>query len=132
MSAAELKLSVERCDETELKRLTQCERAERLKKQQTRLTGLWWTLLFHNMRRTGWRTLSCQSASARNKILAGSSRDDKQMAVDSSGIVRLRNKESKVDADLSTDLLLRQAFMRRALAYDQANAPRRVQGRLST
>ncbi|CAJ1458021.1 unnamed protein product [Effrenium voratum] len=133
MSAAELKLSVERCDETGLKRLTQPERAERLKKQQTRLTGLRivgrmepadrlvdTAVSQYEENRLAYIELS-KCICKEQEILAGSSRDDKQMAVDSSGIVRLRNKESKVDADLSTDLLLRQAFMRRALAYDQAN-----------
>ena len=132
MSAAELKLSVERCNETGLKRLTQPERAERLKKQQTRLTGLRivgrmepadrlvdTAVSQYEENRLAYIELS--KCIKEQEILAGSSRDDKQMAVDSSGIVRLRKRESKVDADLSTDLLVRQAFMRRALAYDQAN-----------
>lgn len=55
------------------------------------------------------------------EVLSQSAKDDKQMSIDSSGAVRIRDKELRQEADLSSDLLVRQAMMRRGLALDQSN-----------
>ena len=47
-------------------------------------------------------------------------RDDKMLAVDGTGHVSLRSQAVKVEADVSTDLLLKHALTRRGLALDQA------------
>ena len=50
-----------------------------------------------------------------------STKEDKTFMVDSSGSLKLKSKDSKLEADVTTDLLMRQAFTRRGLGMDQAN-----------
>ena len=50
-----------------------------------------------------------------------SAKEDKSLAVDSSGMVKMKIKEPHLEADTSTDLLVRQAFTRRGLGMEQAN-----------
>ena len=47
-------------------------------------------------------------------------RDDKMLSVDGAGHVSLRSQPAEVDADVSSDLLLKLALTRRGLALDQA------------
>eukprot|EP00973_Karenia_brevis_P083726 11617511-Karenia_brevis.AAC.1 len=47
-------------------------------------------------------------------------RRDKQFSADAGGILREKTKEAQLQADTSTDLLLRYALQRRGLALDQA------------
>ena len=44
---------------------------------------------------------------------------DKSLAVDSSGMVKMKVKKPHLEADTSTDLLVRQAFSTRGLAWSR-------------
>ena len=59
--------------------------------------------------------------SKEQEVLNSSQREDKHVAIDASGAVRIRDKEHKMEADLSSDMFVRLALMRRGLAFDQAN-----------
>ena len=48
-------------------------------------------------------------------------KEDKSLAVDSSGMVKMKIQEPHLEADISADLLVRQAFARRGLGMEQAN-----------
>ena len=61
------------------------------------------------------------SASKEQEVLNSTQKDDKHVSVDSSGTVGIRDKDSKLEADLSTDTLTRLAFTWRGWALDQAN-----------
>lgn len=54
--------------------------------------------------------------SKEQEILNSTQKHDKHVSVDSSGAVRICDKDSKLEADLSTDMLTRRAFTRRGLA----------------
>lgn len=131
MSAAELKLSVERTDDVPVKRLTQPERADRLAKQQARLAGLRIegklepsdrlidrAVSMYEENRLSYLELT-KCTNKEQEVLASGSKDDKHMTIDASGTVKLKEKGPKQEADLSSDLLVRQAMMRRGLAFER-------------
>ena len=60
-------------------------------------------------------------ASKEFEVKHSSAKEDKTFMVDSSGSLKLKSKDSKLEADVTTDLLMRQAFARRGLGVDQAN-----------
>ena len=133
MSAAELKLSVERTDDAPNKRLTQPERAERLAKQQARLIGLRIEGKLEPSDRLIDRVVSMYEANRlsyielskcthkEQEVLVAGSKEDRQLSIDATGNVKIKDKELKLEADLSSDLLVRQAMQRRGLAFDQGN-----------
>ena len=59
--------------------------------------------------------------SKEQEVLNSSSKDDKHVSIDSAGTVKVRDKDSKLEADVSSDLMVRMALMRRGLALDQCN-----------
>ena len=133
MTAAELKSSVERVEDQPVKRLAQPERADRLRRQQARLPGLRIVgklepsdrlvdrfAHIYEENRLVYVELS-QCTSKEQEVLNISQKEDRHMVVDSSGGVKLREKETKLEADVSTDLMIRMALMRRGLAMDQCN-----------
>ena len=81
MTAAELKQSVERQEDQGVKRLAQPERADRLAKQQARLTGLQIRgylepsdRLYHNMRTIDYHTLNHLHVHQRNRKYSANQR----------------------------------------------------------
>ena len=50
-----------------------------------------------------------------------STKEDKTFMLDPTGALKMKSTESSLEADTSSDLLLRQAFTRRSLGFDQAN-----------
>ena len=133
LTAAELKSTVERTEDMPIKKLAQPERADRLQRQQQKLKGLriegkmepsdrlcdLANSMYEENRLHHIEISRCTSKE--QEVLCTSQKDDKHVSVDASGAVRLRDKESKIDADLSTDMLTRLALVRRGLALDQAN-----------
>ena len=133
LTAAELRSSVERVEDMPVKKLAQPERADRLKRQQTKLAGLriegklepsdrlcdLANAMYEENRLHHLEISRCTSKE--QEVLNPTQKDDKHVSVDSSGAVRIRDKDSKLEADLSTDMLTCLAFTRRGLALDQAN-----------
>ena len=133
LTAAELRSTVERVEDMPVKKLAQPERADRLKRQQAKLTGLriegklepsdrlcdLANAMYEENRLQHIEISKCTSKE--QEVLNASAKEDKHVAVDSSGAVRIRDKDQKLEADLSTDMLTRLAFVRRGLALDQAN-----------
>ena len=133
LTAAELKHSVERVEDMPVKKLAQPERADRLKRQQTKLKGIRiegklepsdrlvdLAVSLYEENRSQHIELS-RCTSKEQEVLNSSQREDKHVAIDSPGAVRIRDKEHKLEADLSSDMFVRLALMRRGLALDQAN-----------
>ena len=133
LTAAELKHSVERVEDMPVKKLAQPERADRLKRQQSKLKGIriegklepsdrlvdLAVSLYEENRLQHVELSRCTSKE--QEVLNSSQREDKHVAIDASGAVRIRDKEHKMEADLSSDMFVRLALMRRGLAFDQAN-----------
>ena len=133
LTAAELRSSVERTEDMPIKKLAQPERADRLQRQQAKLKGLriegkmepsdrlcdLANSMYEENRLHHIEISRCTSKE--QEVLCSSQKDDKHVSVDASGAVRLKDKEAKIDADLSTDMLTRLALVRRGLALDQAN-----------
>ena len=106
MTAAELKSSVERVEDQPVKRLAQPERADRLRRQQARLPGLRIVgklepsdrlvdrfAHIYEENRLVYVELS-QCTSKEQEVLNISQKEDRHMVVDSSGGVKLREKET--------------------------------------
>ena len=131
--SAELQSSVERVEDAPVKKLAQAERADRLKKQQAKLAGLRIVgklepsdrlidriaNLYEENRISYIELTKCTSKE--QEVLNSSIKDDKRVSIDSAGTVKVRDKDSKLEADISTDLMVRMALMRRGLALDQCN-----------
>lgn len=49
----------------------------------------------------------------RARGLNSSQKEDRHMVIDASGGAKLKDKEAKLEADVSTDLMVRMALMRR-------------------
>ncbi|CAE7844528.1 unnamed protein product, partial [Symbiodinium sp. KB8] len=62
----------------------------------------------------------CTSKDAEVKA-SSSSKEDKHLTIDASGNVRMKGQQLKIEADISSDLLLQYALERRGLALEQAN-----------
>ncbi|CAE7528686.1 IPI1 [Symbiodinium sp. CCMP2592] len=123
---------VERTDDSAPRKLAAPDRADRLQRQQVRLSGL----TIHGPTLPGHAVIDkCvqmyednvlhylppQSCPCRDdEVKFKKDRDDKMLSVDGAGHVSLRTQVAKVDADVSSDLLLELALTRRGLALDQA------------
>ena len=133
MSAAELKQVVERTEDMPAKKLAQPERAHRLDTQQRRLTGfkiegplepadrLIDLVVQQYEENRVYHVDLHKCPSKEQEVLSQGSKEDRNITIDALGNVRVKGKDAKVEADLASDILLRNAFTRRALAYDQAN-----------
>ena len=131
--SAELQSSVERVEDAPVKKLAQPERADRLKRQQAKLSGLRIVgklepsdrlidkvANMYEENRISYLELN-RCTSKEQEVLNTSIKDDKHVSIDSAGTVKVRDKDSKLEADVSTDLMVRMALMRRGLALDQCN-----------
>lgn len=116
-----------------VKKLAQPERADRLKRQQSKLQGIriegklepsdrlvdLAVSLYEENRLQHVELSRCTSKE--QEVLNSSQCEDTHVAIDANGAVRIRDKEHKLEADLSSDMFVRLALMRRGLAFDQAN-----------
>lgn len=130
--AAEIKSQVEASDEMSAKRLAPAERAQRLKDQQQRLTGL---ELRGNYEPGDTLVDRCVAAyesdrivylawetcvSREHELLTGSKKDS-GVSFDSSGNLKLSKKETAEPCLTSSEMQVRYCLVRRGLALDQAN-----------
>ena len=128
LTVSELQVQVERTDDSAPRKLAAPDRADRLQRQQLRLSGL----NIHGPMLPGHAVidkcvqmyednvlhyLSPQQCPCRDdEVKFMKDRDDKMLSVDGAGHVSLRSQPAKVDADVSSDLLLKLALTRRGLA----------------
>ena len=116
------------------KRLAQPDRADRRERQQKRLKGIniqgfrepsdrlvdKCVAIYEENRLAYVDLTTCTSKDAEVKA-SGSSKEDKHLTIDASGNVRMKGQQLKIEADISSDLLLQYALERRGLALEQAN-----------
>ena len=133
MSAAELKQSVERSEDMPTKRLALPERTHRYEEQKRRLSGIQIEKTLEPADRLVDLAVSqyeenrihhielSRCISKEQEILASGSKEDKKLDIDASGNVKIKGQDAHIEPDTPSELLLRNAFTRRALAYDQAN-----------
>ena len=132
MTAAELRQSVDRSEDAPAKKLAQPERADRLKRQQARLPGLkiegtlepadrLVDLLVQQYEENRVAHVELSRISKEQEVLSATSKEDRRLTIDSSGAVRIKGKDVKLEADVSSDLLLKYALACRGLACEQAN-----------
>ena len=127
MTSAELKASVERVEDAPIRKLA------RLQRQKARLAGLRIegrlepsdrlvdaAVAMCEENRVSYLELS-KCTSKDQEVLNSSLKEDRHMTIDHHGVVRLKDKEMKDDVNISTDMFLRLALMRRGLALEQAN-----------
>ena len=133
LTASELKSHAERVEDAPIRKLAQPERADRLAKQQKRLVGI---NISGKLEPSDRLVDRCQNMYVENRlhhvdinkctskeqeILNVAQREDRRITVDNSGSVKIKDKEMKIEADMSNDMLLRLCLMRRGLAMDQCN-----------
>ncbi|CAE7361058.1 unnamed protein product [Symbiodinium sp. CCMP2592] len=133
LTSAELKQSVERVEDGPVKRLAQPDRADRLAKQQKRLPGISirgplepsdrlvdrCVAIYEENRLVYVELSACTSKE--DEIKQATLKEDRHLVVESGGNVRLKGLvNNKMDADISSDLLMRYALTRRGLAMEQA------------
>ena len=129
MSLAELKMRVERTDETAPKRLPLAERTSRYNDQVTRLTGLDLSgdlepshalvdLTFQQLEEGVLQFIPLEKCTRRSQELHGVRRES--VVKVTSGNLAVGTSEIQVTADLSSEMRVRSAMQRRALAYDQS------------
>ena len=133
LTSAELKQSVERTEDAPTKRLAQPDRADRRERQQKRLKGIAIqgfrepsdrlvdkaVSLYEDNRLAYIPLTACTTKDA--EVKNQTAREDKHLVIDAVGNVKLRNQPEKLEADVSSDLLIQYALERRGLALDQAN-----------
>ena len=133
MTGAELRQQVERQEDAPPKKLAQPERADRLTRQQAALSGIQiegvlepsdrlvdLLVAQYEDNRVAYVELS-KCTSKEQEVLAPSAKEDRMLTVDSAGSVKVKGPQAKVEADLTSDLIIRYALTRRGLAAEQAN-----------
>ena len=132
LTAAELRQQVERTADAPAKQLAAPDRADRLKKQKALYPGL----SIHGPNEPSDRLVDrCVQiyemnrlvhvplnfcASKDDEIRNHKDKEDRLLSVDATGHIHIKNAAIKVEADLSSDLLVRFALTRRGLALEQA------------
>ena len=130
MSLADLKVRVEATGETTPRRLPQAERSARQDSQISRLCGLSLTgdlepshglidLVFQQLEEGILRFVPLDQCTKRSQELTGIKKDSQVIKVSGTSL-SVSNQEKPPVANLSTELRIKSAMMRRALAYDQA------------
>ena len=132
LTAAELRQQVERTADAPAKQLAAPDRADRLKKQKALYPGLSIQgpnepsdrlvdrcVQIYEMNRLVHVPLNF-CASKDDEIRNHKDKEDRLLSVDATGQIHIKNAAIKVEADLSSDLLVRFALTRRGLALEQA------------
>ena len=121
MTSTALKQIVEKTDDTPARKLSQPERSDRLERQQARLTGVRIQGVYEPSDRLIDRLvqmyednrlsyIELQACTFKEfEVKHSSTKEDKTFMVDSSGSLKLKSKDSKLEADVTTDLLMRRA-----------------------
>lgn len=132
MSIADTKVRIEQNEDTLPRRLPAPERAARHLQQKSRLNGLTWSMTLEPSHRLLDKVqqqledntasyISLDMCTCRQQELAGVKREPGVKVDPVTGAMRVIETETDSMANTSTDYLLRMAFRRRALAYDQTN-----------
>jgi len=128
MSLAELKMRVERTDDSGPKKIPLAERSNRYNDQVVRLGGLDLTgdlepshslvdLVFQQLEEGVLQYIPLEKCTRRSQELHGQRRES--VVKVASGSLAVSSNEVPVSADLSSEYRIRTAMQRRALAYDQ-------------
>ena len=129
MSLAELKMRVERTDDSTPKKIPLAERSNRYNEQVARLNGLDLSgdlepshslvdLVFQQLEEGTLQYIPLEKCTRRSQELHGQKRESVVRV--SSGSLAVSSSEILVSADLSSEYRIRTAMQRRALAYDQS------------
>lgn len=129
MSLAELKMRVERTDDSTPKKIPLAERANRYNEQVLRLGGLDLSgdlepshalvdMVFQQLEEGTLQYISLDKCTRRSQELHGQKRES--VVKVSSGSLAVSSAEVSLSADLSSEYRIRTAMQRRALAYDQS------------
>ena len=129
LALSDMRQRVERREDEAPRKLPVPERAVRLDKQKRRLTGLKLEgsllpshglvdKICQQMEDSQLKYVAIQECTSRDQELVGVKKLQ-QVSLDSSGNLKVGSTEASVKTDLSTDMKVREAFMRRSLAYDQ-------------
>lgn len=134
VSLSEMRSRVERTDDSRPARLQPAERAARHGDQQARITGL--TLsgpyecshgfidkVFQMMDDNVLRYISLDEITTREQELMGTKKDadvSRSIEENKDGLLRAVWSSKQPEAELDSDLRIKEAFVRRGLAFDQA------------
>ena len=133
LTVADARSRVEGSSDDPPKKLPAPERAARYEQQKTRLTGLIWTSALEpshalvdriqqQFEENQGSYVQLELCTSRLQELSGVKKDKEiAAAIEPNHLLKITTKEPDVKASLVSDLALRQAFRRRALAYDQCN-----------
>jgi hypothetical protein len=132
ITVSDAKSRVEGTSDDAPKRLPAPERALRYETQRKKLVGLVWTSslepshslidrLQQQYEENQATFVSLELCTSRLQELSGVKKDKKIAAVVEHNTLKITTKDPDVKAPIASDLALRQAFRRRALAYDQCN-----------
>ncbi|CAE7224116.1 unnamed protein product [Symbiodinium sp. CCMP2592] len=130
---SEMRQQVERVEEPTVRHLSQPERAERIERQRSQLTGITIKgssepsealvdLCVGQYEADVIQYVPWSKCTSREQELLGDGKKDLKLSIDGeSGKLKVENKAKDQVADTSTEVMLLQALQRRALAFDQAN-----------
>ncbi|CAE7678807.1 unnamed protein product [Symbiodinium sp. CCMP2592] len=130
---SEMRQQVERVEEPTVRHLSQPERAERIERQRSQLTGITIKgssepsealvdLCVGQYEANVIQYVPWSKCTSREQELLGDGKKDLKLSIDGeSGRLKVENKAKDQVADTSTEVMLLQALQRRALAFDQAN-----------
>ena len=133
LTVADARSRVEGSSDDPPKKMPAPERAARYEQQKSRLTGLIWTSALEpsnalvdriqqQFEENQGAFVSLELCTSRLQELSGVKKDKEiSAAIEPSHLLKITSKEPDIKASLASDLALRQAFRRRALAYDQCN-----------
>ena len=130
MALAEMKIKINRTETDEPKALPAPERESRLRSQKSRLVGVLITSstqpanslvdkCCQQLEDQMVRYISLNKCASREQELAGAEKE-KSLIFDSSGHIKMNQSDKEMSISVSSDLQVRDAMTRRALAYDQA------------
>ena len=130
--ASDIKAQVEATEDSSIKKLAPADRAERLREQQARLSGLDLkgnlepgdslidraVAIYESDRLQYIEWQHC--VSRQHELLTGLKKDA-SLTLDGAGGLKISSKPNVVPCDVSSDMLVRYALVRRGLALEQAN-----------
>ncbi|OLP81981.1 hypothetical protein AK812_SmicGene37411 [Symbiodinium microadriaticum] len=130
--ASDIKAQVEATEDSSIKKLAPADRAERLREQQARLSGLDLkgnlepgdslidraVAIYESDRLQYIEWQHC--VSRQHELLTGLKKDA-SLTLDGTGGLKISSKPNVVPCDVSSDMLVRYALVRRGLALEQAN-----------
>ena len=133
--AADIRTKVEATDEALVKKLAPAERSQRLKDQQSRLTGLDLRGNYEPGDSLVDRAVAAYEADrvsyitwdvcvSRDHEIVTGSKKDANLSFDSSGVLKLTKRDQVEPCSTTNEMQVRYCLIRRGLALDQANVMR--------